>query len=362
MITTDEREGCTSASSAEADSLCAGRHLAQRGIPEGVKSADATTGTRIHAALEGSIPVSSLEVDEIETAEKCQIIEATLEDSIFGVVKPNVIREQRLWATVGTGKYRHSGKADVIYTAGSVALVLDYKTGRNEATESARNLQLRDLAVLVASNFGFRTVHVAIIQPWATMNPEVCTYEVDDLITAQDSMADRVVLSNDKFAKRTPGNVQCQYCRAKATCAEFLAASLPTIPPSEPDNVSAGVRALTSERLGKFLALVRMAEETATEEVRRRLDAGESVDGWTIKPGRETEKITNAQTVFNRALAAGITQGAFVAECITVGKTALKTALKTATGAKGKALDAKMDELLAGATETKTSSPILTKV
>jgi hypothetical protein len=365
----DEREGWTSASSAEADSLCAGRHLAQRGLPEEVKSADADTGTRIHAALQAGTPDGSdnsptLTGDDCDTFEKCRDIEMEVTPKLFGDIDGNKLickREHRLW--LRAADLKHSGKADVIYIHRDTALVLDYTTGRNEATESPRNLQLRDLAVLVAANFGVKRVHVAIIQPWATMSPEVCTYEIDDLFNAQCELMARIAASSDPKAPRVPGDKQCQYCRAKATCAEFQAASLPVkVENATPETVRAGIMALEGERLGKFLSLVRLAEETATDEVRRRVESGDAVNGWILKPGRETEKITDAQMVFNRALATGITQQSFVADCITVGKTALKTALKTATGAKGKALDAKLDELLAGATETKTSNPILTKV
>lgn len=360
--TTDERGGWTSASSAEADSLCQGRHLAQVGIAEGEKSADADSGTRIHAALESGNH-STLSADELDTAEKC--IELTQKVSLrcFGFdASPKIIREQRIWTSFANN-IQHSGKPDLVCIVGEVALVIDYKTGRNEATASPSNLQLRDLAVLVASNYGVKTVHVAIVQPWATMTPEVCTYTLDDILAASDALEKRVLASNNPNAQRTPGDVQCRYCKAKATCGEFMAASFPKSHiEMSPKNIEQGIGSLTSLSLGKFLSLVRLAEETATVEVRRRIEAGETVEGWTIKPGREAEKITDAQTVFSRALAAGITQDEFVRDCITVGKTALKSALKTATALKGKALDAELDALLAGATETKTSSPILTKL
>jgi len=358
----DERGIWTSASAAEADSLCAGRHLAQRGLPEGEKSADADSGTRIHSVLEGNGDEVGLSFDEYETKTKCSEIEGALLDATFSGIKPTkIIREQRLW--IDFDRIWHSGKADAIAIIGDTALIWDYKTGRNEATESPRNLQLRDLAVLVAVNYNVRIIHAAIIQPWATMTPEVCTYSKTDLVLALTEMENRVLASNDPKSARTPGDKQCKYCRARSTCPEFMAVSEAVITDGvSPELVANSIKTIASDKLGKFLALVRLAEETATDEVRRRLDAGESVQGWVIKPGRETEKITDAQTVFNRALAAGIPQDKFVSDCITVGKTALKTALKTATGAKGKALDAQLETLLDGATETKVSSPILTKL
>lgn len=358
--TVDERGGWTSASSAEADWLCPGRHLAQRGLAEESKSEDAESGTRIHSWLEGKSVV--LTADEQETAEACHEIEVELVSRFW----PNADnrmedREQRMW--LHHNDLHHSGKADVIYHDTEAALVLDYKTGRNEVEESPRNRQLRDLAVLVSVNIGVKRVHVAVIQPWVTREPEVCTYELDDLIAARNELVGRIVASNNPNSKRIPGETQCKYCRAKAQCPAFLAAGLPlSVSEATADNIPLAIAALPGAKLGAFLSLCRLAEETATEEVRRRVEAGQPVDGWTLKPGRETEKITDAQTVFTRAIEAGVTQEAFVRDCITVGKTALKSAVKAATGAKGKALDAKMAELLAGATETKTSQPVLTQV
>ena len=358
-IISDERQGCTSASSAEADLLCPGRHLAQSGISEGAKSADAESGNRIHAFLENGL-CSGLSDDEVSTAEKCRDIERGLVSKIFGEQKPWSRRELRFWTDFGG--FKHSGKPDVVYVFGKVGLVIDYKTGRNEVAESSRNLQLRDLAVLTAIKYALDKVYVVPIQPWVTMTPEPCEYDKTALIIALGEMEARITASNDPKSPRIPGEKQCQYCKAKATCGEFMAVTQ-TVSGTDmpPEAVQTGIKAMTGYSLGKFLALVRLAEETATAEVRRRIEAGEAVENWSLKAGRETEKITDAQTVFNRALAAGIPQEKFVSECVTVGKTALKTALKTATGAKGKELDAKLEELLSGATETKTSNPILEK-
>lgn len=361
-MNTDDRGQWTSASAAQADSLCPGRHRAQLGIPEPPQSEDAASGTRVHAALEAGNP-EGLDGDEIDVYEKCVQIGGKIFYDLFGYEHSDLlpIKEQRLWLEFDGLK--HSGKADVFYILGQVALICDFKTGRNEAPDSPRNLQLRDLAVLVAVNYGVSKVHVAIIQPWVTMTPEVCTYELEDLLAAKQALIDRVRKSNDPKSPRVPGEVQCQYCRAKGVCPEFQAVSLP-VPSVEatPETVKAGIATLSGERLGVFLSLVRLASDTAEAEVRSRLNAGTEVPGWTLKEGRTTEKIIDAQTVFARALKMGITQEQFVKDCVSVLKTPLKSILKVATGAKGKELDAAMASLLEGTTETKTSDPILTKV
>lgn len=366
-MNTDSRGQWTSASAAQADQLCAGRHRAQLDIPEPPPTEDAESGTRIHAWLEGggtAFGDGALTDEELEVADKCIQIAGEVVSKLFGDIDGSKIqthREERLWLEFDGLK--HSGKPDVVHIYGQEAICIDWKTGRNEAPESPRNLQLRDLAVLVAVNYGVRKVHVAIIQPWVTMTPEVCTYELEDLLAAKAALIERVKASNAPDAKRVPGEEQCKYCRAKGVCKEFMDASLPVQPTTTAvASIPDAIQDLDSLRLGQFLSLVRLAEETATSEVRRRLNEGIGVDGWTLKPGRETEKIVDAQTVFARALKAGVTQETFVKSCVSVTKGKLKDALKAATGSKGKALDAELDAMLAGATETKTSEPILTKI
>jgi hypothetical protein len=51
-----------------------------------------------------------------------------------------------------------------------------------------------------------------------------------------------------------------------------------------------------------------------------------------------------------------------LAPAITLNKTKLKEAIKTATGFKGQQLTAKLETLLDGCTESKTSQPTLTKI
>ena len=62
-IKTDERRGQTSASNAQADSLCQGRHRAQAGLPD-TKSDDSKFGTEIHDALAKDDP-SKLKSDQL---------------------------------------------------------------------------------------------------------------------------------------------------------------------------------------------------------------------------------------------------------------------------------------------------------
>lgn len=272
------------------------------------------------------------------------------------------IREKRFWLDC-EGGYRHSGKPDLVVLDrdNSFAVVLDYKTGRKEVPTSATNPQLRDLAVLVAYTFGLTKVAVSPVQPWAPKQP-ACIYELDDLIRAREDLERRVRASNDPEAKRIAGPVQCQYCRARGTCPEFAAASLPvqleTTPTPTKETVQTAIATMPAARLGIFLAFVRLAEEVAESRVRELLAEGQGVDGWKLSPGRTRETITDPQEAFNRFVALGGKADDFLAT-VTVAKGKLRDAVKAVTGDKGKVLESKFADLLAGITESKESAPIL---
>ncbi len=355
----DNRGNWTSASAAEYDALCPGRHLAQLGIPNQSTSEAAESGTRIHAALaDGN--TDNLNTEELDTYTKCTgleivFLEAWIDQSLK---QPEEIKEKRLWYEFGN--LRHSGQPDVAYVQNNRALVIDYKCGRNEVTGNPSNLQLRDLACLVAHQCGVDEVTVAIVQPWAPEQPP-CVYGPGDLAEALNRMEERIAVSNDEKSPRIPGEAQCKYCRAKGVCPEFIAAGLPVPlnPVPSPETVTIAVQNLDNSRLGAFLALSRLASDVAESEVRKRLGGGVAVDGWSFKPGRTTEKITDPQEVFNRFVAIGGNTEDFL-QTVTVGKTKLKEAVKSVTEMKGKMLEAKLESLLEGVTESKTSDPILT--
>jgi hypothetical protein len=126
-----------------------------------------------------------------------------------------------------------------------------------------------------------------------------------------------------------------------------------------PDAIAA---TLTNQTLGAFLDRAAQAEaviEACRAEARRRLSEGDAIEGWTLKEGSGRESITDSEKVASRFLELGTYEQ--LAPAITLNKTKLKEAIKTATGFKGQQLTAKLEALLDGCTESKTSQPTLTK-
>ena len=352
-----ERGEWTSASSAEADELCHARHKRCLGLPD-TSGPDAERGTRIHAVMAGE--TVDLAPDEAECVERLREMEkeaVRLWENGADPASYDVRREQRLW--INCDALKHSGKADVVYldAAGGRALVIDYKTGRSEVTESPRNIQLRDLAVLVAVNHCVAEVTACILQPFT--KPLLCTYTQKELVLSLQELEDRISACHNPDAKANPGDRQCKYCKAKGQCPEFLAGSqpLPMLQSPLPTNeqVALSIASLTGPKLGSFLSMVRLAADVAEEETRKRLAEGQSVDGWKLGEPGTKETINDPNTVHARFIEKGGTTEQFI-RCINVAKTKLKTALKEATGSKGKALDDALNHMLVGCVEVKVTA------
>lgn len=356
----DERNGLPSASSMERYMLCPGSYAAECGLPE-TTSDDAETGNRIHAALAGETVTPPLTDDEERTMEACRSQATALLDTLLPH-RDEMHLERRYW-----WGNQWSGKPDLVALdcISAEGLIIDYKTGRGEVASAEGNMQLRALAVLVAEEHKLERVTVAIVQPLAGP-PSVCLYSANDLRTARKEVLSIIDAIHGPDAPRIPSAKACQYCKAKATCPEAREASLQMPMANIPQGTtpSAIAATLTAETLSDFLRRAEFAAkviEACRDEAKRRLEEGETVPGWTLKPGAERETITDPTAVYNRAAAVGVNSEAFMA-CVNITKTKLKDAVKTATGDKGKALDARMESILAGCTETKQAAPSLAKV
>lgn len=372
------RGSWTSASNALADSLCPGRHLAQRGIPdEPGKYAD--TGRKIHAALaaiaygpnneqsDHRAAMANLSVEEQQTFAACQEIRQKVILQYFGQIesKYTEFREQRFWARFklnGT-EFQHSGQADFIGRQGTKTLIVDYKTLPGEVAESPKNMQLRDLACLAYGNLIPTTeIAVAIIQPFVTRQPVLCVYTKAELDRATKDMFDRVVRSNTLEAERVAGEVQCKYCKARRTCTVYQKWAGEIAPPAMLGLLEIPMASWTPEQMGRAANALAPLEKFLAEvkaEIKARLEKDKgAVVGWELKPGALRETIINPQGVFERFAKLGGTVEQFM-PAVDIGKAKLREAVAKLTGARGKNLEGGMQILLEGLTESKPTAPTL---
>jgi hypothetical protein len=364
----DERGNLPSASAASRYAACLGSFDLERQVAEVESSGDAAIGNRIHAAL-ALEPVGNLTTDETWIIDRCKEQELELVKATFGELETNCFREKRLWSLDKDGNKLWSGKPDVIYTVNDegmlYGLIIDYKSGRGLVDNAAENLQLRCLVALLDESWGFTMdrITVAIIQPLAGP-PSVAVYESSDIHSAILESNGLMKAVQKVGQPRTPSEAACKYCKGKPYCKE--ARDLAVAPPltDAPDGITPDAIAatLTNQTLAAFLDRAAQAEaviEACRAEARRRLGEGDAIDGWTLKDGSVRESITDSEKVASRFLELGTYEQ--LSPAITLNKTKLKEAIKTATGFKGQQLTAKLDALLDGCTESKTSQPTLTK-
>lgn len=354
----DERDGKPSASSMERISLCPGSHSLSAGIKE-KESSDATRGSRIHAIIAGE-KVGNPTAEEMGAAERCDELSGNVIESTFGIPIGDcdvVTREERLWSIDS----RFSGKPDLVVIHGKEALIIDYKTGAGEVTHIDENVQLRTLAVLVRQNCGRVIEHVTVctIQPLAYPSVRVCRYNKNALDMAWIEIRIIVDAAGRLAAGRYAGLKQCKYCPAKTRCPEAYNA-LMTLAKSMEVRTAAQ---LTKEQLVDALNRCEQVEsiiDAIREEAKQRIDLGEEVSGWSLKPGAERETVEQTAEVFSRYMLAGGSQESFLSAA-SISKTNLKDMIKSISGSKGKHLDEEVRVMLSGCTKKTVASPKLVR-
>ena len=350
----------TSASNAQADSLCAARHRLQQGYPEkeGVYS---EFGRRVHEALAGRIPEDKLTTEEFGAYEKCRSAESEALSIYFGGSSGYVIqREQRLW--IDLGKFKHSGQFDMAARLGTRALIGDYKSLWADTPQATVNRQLRDLAVLYwHNNLALEEVGVFVAQPGH--RPDICVYLSGEIERSMFDLATRVANSNDPNSEPVAGEVQCKFCRAKADCPAHRAWAGPvTLLPVE--RLGPDVRLWTPSEWDLFLSR-RAAAKKLIEEIEDYAKVllekdPNAIPGWRLKPGTPRHPIKDVQKVYERFDRLGGSLADFMA-CVTVTKKTLAEKVRAITGYKGGALDSAVDLLTDGTTETTNVAPSIEK-
>ena len=347
--------GKTSASNAEADDLCPGRHQAIQATKEVLPKTEqpaAVFGTKVHMALATGVTVG-LELQELKVYEKCQQIETDLLKRYFGPDAGAALtkswRHRRLWGVFGG--FEHSGEMDSAYRHKGKALILDYKALYGDTPVSSRNKQLRDYAVLFWKNFALLTeVGVAIVQPAITMTPEICVYNAPEIERAEDEMTERIRRSNSENPPRIAGNVQCEHCDAKVLCKEYeiwVTSKLPVVG----SFTEMPIHSWGSVQFQMFLEAAPIAQQwldRAKFEAKRRLkEDPNAIPGYFLSDGGVMRDVVEPQTLFDRFTKLGGKLEDFMA-CVKIVLTPLEEKLRAITQLKGKGLDKAMDDLLAG--------------
>jgi hypothetical protein len=213
------------------------------------------------------------------------------------------------------------GTADVIIARGSEVIVIDFKYGMGVEVSAEKNPQmsLYGLGALQAYHglvADFETVRMAISQPRIRTAPSEYDTTVAELetwgrSTARSAVmtcvnADRTKLEEDDqrwleiFVR--PGEKQCKFCRAKATCPSLRAEVAETVMAGNDGSIANDFDDLTAAPINPpsastadvWLAVcmdkVDLIEDwckAIRAEVERRLLAGDNVPGYKLVAGKK---------------------------------------------------------------------------
>jgi hypothetical protein len=267
-----------------------------------------------------------------------------------------------------------TGQFDRLYVQGNRGLLVDFKALHGDHTRALDNPQLASLAVMVARRHNLNSVRVALVQPWKG-KPTVADYGKAELALCGDWLFQTLDAATAATPDDRSAGKWCGFCKANSVCQTYRDANLQQLEVINPATIAgmddetqkaamwARACALTPEQHAAAyngLAMVKRYAYAIGASFKARVEAGE-IAGYGIKEKKGKRSISDVGTVFTRAAAHGVTAEAFTAEC-SIALGALNTLLKTATGAKGKALEAIAAEVLRDVTETSKGSTEVIKL
>ncbi len=327
-IKDDPRKGLPSASGIERIVLCPGSWAAEGMCPREGASKDALAGTVLHAHMEnGTMPEDA---EEAEAIQWCRDVEMQLAHEFLGGDPQFVLREQRLWmADDVSGKDVLSGVADVVFSGNGKALIIDYKFGRGDVTESRGNWQLGTLAMLVNehASVDLSDIYCAILQPFVSrQRPQVVRYTSESLMQVHNRVLSALhVAFNDNAALR-PSPRACKYCRASLTCPSVQMG----LSRASSADVSGSWDSMTSAQKVEMFKLAKQAESFAKKviaKIKADLISGKKLGGLALSDGKREFTVTDASKAFSILNNTIGMNAADFAGCCKVGITALDKAV-----------------------------------
>ena len=219
--------------------------------------------------------------------------------------------ERRLSIESITGEANAGGTADAVVAIGDELVIVDLKYGRGVRVDAEQNPQLMIYALAALREFDlirdFTRVRVVIVQPRLDHISEWdCSIEELEAFGQQATERAKVVgLAFDHRANwmpkgqteyLTPGEKQCRFCRAKATCPALRAHVLATVTDDFVDEtkpiapqIEQVARTMDNAMLGNCLSAVDLIEawcKAIRAKAESELLAGHDVPGWKLVEGR----------------------------------------------------------------------------
>lgn len=178
--------------------------------------------------------------------------------------------------------------------------IADLKYGKGVQVDAENNPQAMLYALGTYAEYGWigeiDRIDIAIVQPRLYHISE-WSISVKDLLKWAEWVSQRAEIALSDDAERVPGEKQCRFCEAKATCKALMKYTediimaefddLDDMP--SPDTLSdAQIRKVLEQK-----ALIEGWLSSVENTVRERLEAGDSFDGFKLVEGRSLRKWSN---------------------------------------------------------------------
>lgn len=308
---TDVRKGKPSASAAEENERCPGRHQMSVGMQDQPTS-QSLTGDKIHNWL---FDPTSVELSgyDLVLAKKCLHQREALMDLMWDDWKtnpPKIIQEERLWYR----QDKFSGVPDWIAIRDGICLIADYKTGPLKVANAAENRQLMWLAVLANNKYKIKEATVSIIQP-SVGPPTSYTYDKAALVRARNKVNSVLRRMQDGQAFLRPGEKQCKYCTAKELCPALKnkATAIQRV-----KDVDALTNLQLSEAMHNIPAIRAMCN-AIEDKVRYVLEeAPAAIPDYQLTEGRTTRAIKEPQLAAERLFTDGLVSETGLMESVSI--------------------------------------------
>lgn len=197
-----------------------------------------------------------------------------------------------------TGEDGAGGTSDVVIIKGSEIIIIDLKYGTGVRVDAGDNPQLMLYALGALNEYDligdFDTVTMVIHQPRLNHVSEHCI-PVSELLAFGDNVRNAADKVRSPDADLVPGEKQCKFCKAKATCPALRAEMAEVVGGSADLSEFADMvpQEITSETSDNYLPMamskVEMVEQwckAVRAETERRLLAGQPVTGYKLVQGR----------------------------------------------------------------------------
>ena len=313
-----------SASGAHRWMACPGSVKADEGLAD-KSSSFAEEGTRAHDLMERILTSKGIRVGayDLEMFEHVQ----TYVDYIESLKTPSdvLLVEKRVdfseWVPEGFGT------ADTILVNDYRVHIIDLKYGKGVPVYAERNPQAMLYALGAYAGFGWmgdiKSVKISIVQPRLDTISE-WEISITDLLKFGEVVRQAALDTQNPKAKRTPGEKQCRWCKAKATCpalykmtGDILMADFEQIDEApQPHKLTFAQMRLALENKGLIEAWLLSVENS----VKDLLLEGGTFEGFKLVEGRSIRKWSDAEIAGERLAQLVGEQSAFVRQVISPAK------------------------------------------